>query len=207
MNAKQLFEPFDSEPFFRPLKRWFCGKCRNLHLSTESAEQCCKNKICSCGVEITEQYYTSCKTCRAIQDNKREQEKFEKAAKVESWGGPVFLDGFGYNEGYFNDVSDFYDQVSDEEIIENDIKYVWCCDELPVCQLDVDAIIESACENNAYEGFDTDMLHGYKELKEAIDKFNEANKGVCYYSENRSMALLVKPQDPQAANDELDIAP
>lgn len=113
MNAKQLFESFPPAPnseesaTFKPLNRWFCGKCRLLHHSIDIAEQCCKNKICSCGVEITEQYYTTCKTCRRIQECQKEKETFEKAQKVETWDGPVFLDGFGYNEGYFDSVSDF----------------------------------------------------------------------------------------------------
>lgn len=55
-------------------------------------------------------------------------------------------------------------------------------------KLDLDCILESVCEEHA-EGVE-DMLEGFSELREAIEKFNDINKGVGSY--NPSYKTIVK---------------
>lgn len=128
----------------------------------------------------------------------QETKRYDKAEKIpeSDWRGPVYCEGLGYNDGYFSSIEDLHDDVADS--VENEeedfgdckIDYVWACDSAPVCQLNLDSILERETEE-AYEGFDTDELKGYDELATAIEKFNELNKDYINYMPNFKKCIIL----------------
>lgn len=199
MNAQELFKRVSNEDvYFETVNRWFCGKCGQIKHDKNLAESCCKPAVCDCGKEIEEKYYTSCKICRFENDRKREQNRFNKAEKLTEWDGPVFLEGYG-NDGYCSDLSEFLDYISDEEIEENEIKYVWCCEEVPLANLDIDEVLNNHTEE-AYEGFSIDDFNGLDELRAAVDIFNKKNEKIVSWVLDYSRCLLL---EKQVKNEEL----
>jgi len=108
---------------------------------------------------------------------------------VTEWDGWIYFEGSGYNEGYFSCVGDLIDYIDQEDDVSVP-EYVWTCEERQIVGLDYDSIIEAATED-AYEDWSPDRLVGSEELKVALEKFNEANKGEVYYVPNFKRALLL----------------
>lgn len=193
MNATQLFHADG-----KPSKVFFCGKCRMTAATQENAEQCCQNYKCQhCGVDTGSRSWLSCDACRRKIEDEAERRRFEKAEKVTSWDGPIYCEGLGYNEGFFESVEDLWDYLGDEEELETGERkapeYVWTCDCKPICSLDYDEIIENATQD-AHEGWEPDQLTGAEALKSALDAFNEANKEQVGWEPNFKKALLIEPQ-------------
>jgi hypothetical protein len=213
MNAQELFKKASkTDTYYEPVERWFCEKCEIIHQDRDLAEKCCKPNICACGTEISEKYYLVCASCRTKQDITREKDLFDKAEKLTEWDGPVYCDGYGSNEGYFETVEDFLDQFEEtyEEFRnsepEKNLKlpeYVWCCDSIPLANLDLDEILENSTQE-AYDGFEYSGFKGLEELRAAIDKFNEINKDVVSWTPNYKKALLLEKQIP---NEEFNLKP
>lgn len=127
-----------------------------------------------------------------------EAERFEKAEKITDWSGPVYCEGIGYSDGYFHNMEELLDHLDsddDEEVCERP-KYAWACDSNPCCWLDYGSIIEDATQE-AHESFDAGQLHGEDELKAALERFNEANKGFVSWTPNYKRAVLI----PDLASD------
>lgn len=166
---------------------FYCGKCRIIHREKQLADECCQARICVCGAEC-ERYYTKCPKCVQGEREFREHARFEKAEKLTEteWNGPVVMPD---SDQYFASVSDMLDEVDSDDLPE----YVWTCTERPVCELEIGRIIENATDD-AYEDFESDSLLGQKELKTALDAFNEANKGnVVWEADHKLVVILHKP--------------
>lgn len=204
MNAQELFKRVGKEDsVFETTHRWFCGKCGQIKHDKNLAESCCKPTVCVCGKEVEEEYYTTCRVCRDELDRKRERDRFDKSERLTEWDGPVFLGGYGYNEGYFENIEEFLDCFADEELEASNLEYVWCCDKVPLANLDLDSILEDSTQE-AYDGFEYDDFKGLEELRAAIDKFNELNKDVVSWTPNYKKCLLL---DRQIKNSELTLQP
>jgi len=131
---------------------------------------------------------------------KRDAQKFEKAQKVKAseWTGPVYLDGAGYKDGYFDSVEDYLDWAANEKDDWDEdegefvaAKFVWAVDDIkPVLNFDVDDILERFTEE-AHEGFENSQLAGLEEFKKAVDEFVEKNKSeVNWYSTEKIAVIL-----------------
>lgn len=193
MNATELFLKDG-----RTSGIYFCGECRIVHPSEDRANKCCTNPECSkCGVDTGERYYTVCEPCRRAEETRNEQERFEKAEKISSdkWGGWVFLEGAGYNNGYFESVSDYldwHDGNSEDPLPE----YLWTCTETPFVVAYLDDVIENVLnQEGCPEDFDPDDINGIDELKAAIKKFNEDNEGTLSYFPDYKKAVLIKKEE------------
>jgi len=153
---------------------FFCGKCRMVAHSQQMAEECCQSYKCQyCGKDTGTRHYTACDECRAANEAKKERERFEKAEKLATWGGWVYSEGLGYNEGFFPSIEDLLDYCLDEEVFP---EYVWACKPNHFAVLDADSILQQMEESGeAYEDFERENLNGIEELKVAVEKFNEAN--------------------------------
>lgn len=188
MNAIELFHADG-----KPAGVHYCGKCRNVARTKEQADQCCLPTVCACGAEA-QQYHTQCRACENKANDERERTRFEKAEKVTEWDGPIYSDGHGYHDGYFESLEDFEDWFANAEEVERPA-YVWTCDVHPIISLDYDNVIENASQE-AYEDWEPTALKLSKELTEAIEAFNEANKGETYWTYNSKRALVMPPQPP-----------
>ena len=124
----------------------------------------------------------------------KEKERFEKAEKIKEsdWGGPVYSESIGYNDGYFANLDEFYEFLEDEYDYKEklDIRYVWACHSNPSCHIDMDDVLENATQE-AHEDFSTDDLKGVKELAAAIDKFNELNKDNVTWTPDYSKVVIL----------------
>lgn len=114
---------------------------------------------------------------------------FEKAEKVTDWDGWFYIEGMGYNEGYFENLEDLEEWLEMEEI-EDRPKYAWTCDAKRICYLDYGSIIEQFTDD-AYEYWEPEMLSGKEELEKALDAFNELNKDQVSYYPGYKKAFLI----------------
>lgn len=189
MNAYELFHKDG-----RTAGAFYCSKCRVIHPSNEAAEQCCAPYKCQyCGKETERNYHTCCDACRAIKDDERELERFTKSEKLTEWDGPVYSEGLGYRDGFFESVADMIEELGDAAD-ENDevtpVTYVWTCRKIPFAIASLDTITERITEEG-YEDFDPDDLNGLKELEDAIDKFNKVNNDIVKHEPDFNVSVLV----------------
>lgn len=125
----------------------------------------------------------------------KEQEKFEKAEKIkeEDWDGPVYSEGYGWNDGYFGSIDDFYDDVRDDSEYDEEFtmpKYLWTCDVSPTCIINIDSVLENLTEE-AHENFDYRDLNGLDELRAAVDKFNKLNEDNVSWTPNFKKCVIL----------------
>lgn len=186
MNAQELFLASG-----RSAGVWFCEQCRTVQKSRELADKCCTpNKCRHCGNDC-EKYWTACKNCLDADSVEKERQRFEKAEKVREFDGMVFLEGFGFQNGYFDSVADFIDWWEGEH--GDDVKmpeYVWACTSRPSCRIDLDRVIEDATQD-AHDEYDPEKLTGVDELRAAIDRFNEVNKADKTWTPDFKIAVLL----------------
>lgn len=170
---------------------FYCEKCRCVAGSQVLAEQCCKDYLCSkCGKDVGSRSWLVCDACRAADEIAKEHERFEKAEKLTTWDGWVYLEGIG-SEGFSQSLSDFYDNWADEHDEGGELpKYVWACKVNHFVNADVSDITDRMADE-AYEDWDADTLDGLDELKAALAKFNEVNAAVCSYQPDYSKAILL----------------
>jgi hypothetical protein len=171
---------------------WACGECGFISSNEEMAKKCCS--CLTCGTKLDRSRgYTNCDSCREKERAKSEEERFQKAEKLESWDGWVYLEGAGYNEGYFRSLGELVDFLEDDER-EVWPEYIFICKEQPFPGADIDSIIENVtCE--MYEDA-ADNLNGLEELEKAINAFNEANKNmITYYPDYKRMVKVPKKEN------------
>jgi hypothetical protein len=173
---------------------FYCEKCKIVHRTTAEADQCCMPYHCKgCGKE-TQRYVNICSACFNKQQDKKEAERFAKAAKITKWDGWVYVEGLGYQNGYFQSVEDLIDYLTDEED-GNYPQYAWTCSANHFVNAEISDITERIGDN-AYEDFNTEDLNGLQELKAAIAKFNDANKDAVSYTPDYTTAVLIeKPKE------------
>ncbi len=196
MNATELFLRDGT-----PANVWFCGKCHLVKVSSEQAEQCCEPYKCKyCGKESGRQYLMVCRPCEEENNLKTEAERFDKAEKVTSWDGWIFHEGTG-NDGYSVSVQEFLEDWKDSAAEGDELpKYVWACKPNYFVRAQVGDIMERLADD-AYDDFDEDDLNGLDDLKAAIERFNEANKGICSYAPDYKTAVLLEPIGRELKNE------
>lgn len=183
MNAIELFHQDG-----KPAQVWYCGKCRNVAASQILTEKCCKPNICDCGKECEKQYYTICDDREKLKREQRTLDRFNSAEKIDKWDGWVYSDGHGYNDGYASTIEEIIDYCKDGGIDIPD--YVWTCTEHRFAHICLDNILQNI-EENGYEDFSAENLKGVKDLKIAIDNFNNINYDIISYEPNYKKALII----------------
>lgn len=172
MNPTQLFHENGT-----PTGIWYCRKCRTVHRTQPEAEVCCRPRLCSCGAEVREGWL-SCRPCLDRREAERERARFEAAEKVTDWAGPVF-----HGDSFYWSADD----------IDDSPPYVWTAVGKPFVNVDLDGVLETIVAE-AYEDFDpVRELNGVEDLKQAIDRFEEANKNLLAYEPNYKLALVLNP--------------
>jgi len=180
MNAKELF--FADH---KPAGVFSCGKCGVIARDPITADECCKPHICPyCHKEVEDKHRTAHESCIY-------NARIEKAEKLKSWDGWIFLDGHGYKEGYFEDLQDLIDWLDDEET-DTRPEWAFVCKTVPFKGPDIGNIIEQCCDD-MYEDAE-DSLSGLDELESAIKEFNEANREmVSYYPDYKRVVRIPSP--------------
>ncbi len=183
MNSTELFHQDG-----KPAGVFWCGGCRIVHRTKDMADQCCQPNRCACGAEC-DKYWTICRSCSDAKDVQREQERFEKAEKIDGWDGPIFLEGTGV-DGFSLGMNDFLENWENEYGDEPLPEYAWACSENCFCSLDVDKIIEDATQES-YEEWDGEVF-GRDDLASAIETFNKANASLVTWTPDYTQAILLK---------------
>lgn len=120
---------------------------------------------------------------------KCEKNRFEKARKLkeDEYGGPVY-DG----DSYYSNVEEFrYGFEGNSEEGDELPEYLWTCEVKPMVNISLGDILERVGED--IEDFDISSLRGAKELKAAIEAFNEANKDrESWYHKSDEVVMLDK---------------
>lgn len=174
----------------KPSGIFFCEKCRSVRLSEELAEQCCQNYKCRvCGKDTGSRSWLICDACRHKEDQEKEQARFLKAEKLNTYDGPVYCEGLGTNGDFSPSLSEFIDHCDDEGIPLPG--YVWACTENRFVNAKIGDIL-CRITDDAYEDFEPECLHGIGELKFALEAFNEANKYQIAWEPDFTRAVLIK---------------
>lgn len=164
-----------------------CGVCRIVRKTHEEALSCCAPRLCACGVQIEESYYTACKACREEAERAREAEKFEKAEKIlaAEWSGAAMW--CECCSEYFSDVESFIDGHDDPSMP----RYAWDCDSIPLT-LDAHEVVEQALEHQEHHEDAGDKVgdSDLKTLQEAMDKFSESVGITSWFASNKRAVIL-----------------
>lgn len=193
MNAIELFhETGQSAEIF------YCAECRHVKKTKDDAENCCRCRFCnelvpqnSIGKENFTGYHGEC--WRADRD-KRDAERLAKAEVVTDYDGWVFVEGLGYNDGYFRSMDDLLDYLEDE-VEEVRPERAYCCQEQPLQRLNSSDIAERICDDMYEDAYED--LNGLKELDIALEKFFDANAGMKSYYPDYKRCVLVPQKVPQ----------
>jgi hypothetical protein len=185
MNATELYLKDG-----RSARIFFCARCRCVAPTEDLAGKCCQNYHCQvCGKDTGERGWLVCNACRCRGEEVKEASRFARAEKLSQWDGWIYAEGVG--DEYFDCVETMLEACDSDGL--DAPEYVWACKENHFIQGAVSDITERVADE-AYEGFDPDGLEGLDELKDAIEKFNKANKDVVSYSPDYTKALVLKPQ-------------
>lgn len=171
---------------------WSCKECQRFWGKDEHmARWCCAStQPCECGGRI-ESGWSVCKACRNKAEAERELARFQKATKVTDFDGPILTDFTSHNEGFFENLDELIDWLACEP--ESEIpEYVWTCDFKPLDDLDIGDILENLICEHA-EGTE-DRIKGHEILEKAFKEFADANKDVCSWEPNYSVALIISEE-------------
>lgn len=172
---------------------WGCGKCLHVARDEEAARQCCDWRCPTCGVEV-ERYSHLCDSCRREEYARRDREMLEKAEKLDEWTGGVFW-GERFYASLDEAVEDIDDRCEDGEDFRPEFLYV--AQRCPPCKVELYRVLEDACSDMGGEDDEPESyLKGIPELEAAIERFNEANEDIEWYTEDSKRAVRVPPRDP-----------
>src|ERR1035438_10465420 len=103
MNAQELFLKDGKSAGVS-----FCEKCKIVHRTKESADDCCMPYKCNvCGIEI-ERYRLTCNSCAINKDHQKEMALFEKAEKLTSFSGQI-----NHSDKFYDCIEDMLDDIDD----------------------------------------------------------------------------------------------
>lgn len=151
---------------------WACSKCLRVSRSKEHAEKCCRCSECGEPLRDKGDLNTIHDSCSRKKQEEQMEKWLETAEEVPYEGGFVWCEGWGYRDGYFDDMDCLLDRLEDEPQ-EVWPEFVFAC-ECYDTKMDIDCILEDLCRDG-YEDME-DRLTVPKELTDAIAKFNADNK-------------------------------
>lgn len=165
---------------------------RSLPAQTKILKPAERVRCNECGA-ITRTGSATCGPCFEARTFRQHQQRLRNAriiaaASHDSW---VFADGFGCNDGYFQDLDRLLDDCAADEI--EPPCYVHPCEPTSPPQLDIAHMIECITEEE-HEDFDAGDLIGIEELEAAVDRFNAAQKSYSWMWDPGRVIVL----DPEA---------
>lgn len=131
------------------------------------------------------------RVCERKRRDKIEAEHLEKAELIEGYGGPVYYEGVtgSYGDGYFENVEELAEHFDSDSEQSNRPEFAFCCKEQSFRGADAQSIIESACEEMDEDA--DDRIEGREELEKACAAFNEANKELVSWYQDRKRKVAV----------------
>ncbi|GAB5444397.1 MAG: hypothetical protein Fues2KO_47460 [Fuerstiella sp.] len=149
---------------------WACGECRIVRKDKSDAELCCKQWKCQRCSDEVDRFRTLCNSCQRIRSDEKMQERLNSATLLEDHDGFVWTPALGYNDGYFDSVSELLSYCEDEEL--DAPEFVFAC-RARTLSVDVYDIL-GRLDEQGWEDM-TEDAKGVEELSAAIDAFNAAN--------------------------------
>lgn len=147
-------------------------------------------RLCQyCGKQIRKGSidYCNCEQYKAKEEEEKRikyQEKISRAEEIDIKN--IDSDMWLYDEqadDYFSDIDsfvdaykDFYEYESDEEMMNNLPEVLWLTDPVDI-SMDVNTIIESACEELHEDAYDNISSEDKKELQNILDEWCEKQTG------------------------------
>lgn len=167
-----------------------CGKCRIVAVNRQAAEQCCAPYDCDMCGQKCEGRWTRCESCRQKVHAKRDQERFDKAKKIQLKDYDfeyVCIDG----EETTRSVDDVLDRNEDLDPDDDGyIRWAWACRPESWPHFDARDIIYSHCEDlfeDASEDLDAEAL------QKALDEWL-ASHGPCgWHVSDETRAVIFAP--------------
>lgn len=168
-----------------------CGKCRIVRLNQTEAERCCRPYKCDmCSVEIEERGWMRCKSCREKVQAKQDQERFDKAKKIQLKDYDfeyVCIDG---NE-VTSSVEDILDRNEGLDPDDDDyIRWAWACHPQSWPHFDAHDIIYNHCED-LFEDASDDL--DAPSLQKALDEWLAAQGQCTWHISDESRVVIFAP--------------
>lgn len=122
------------------------------------------------------------------------EKRLKRAELVEYDGGLVYVENYGWGEGYFDDMCDLTEYLEGEVEDEGRPGFAFLCKAVEK-EMNADDMIEELC-GDGYEGME-EALEIPSELVDAIGIFNEINKErLKVWQADYSRKVRVPKQDP-----------
>ena len=176
MKTKSEIRSEDSAEYRKDIVGWICTVCKRYWgTDKHMAEYCCATSMpCECGGR-KHPGYTCCDRCIAKHNAERDQKKLNNAKTVE-YDGPFMV-----GDKYYQTEEEYIEDCEQDEIEPMEFVFVPIISR--VFELDIDDLINREIERSECDEYcDFDPV-GCEELKAAIKKFNETNKGILVYFE------------------------
>lgn len=197
-------------PDGRPSKVWACGVCGEPCEDETHAIACCGPVPCRyCGKptdkKMTASYgrpYEYHEACWIEDRDKRAARRMAEAEKLESWDGPVWIDGGpGESDEYYETFAEYLRDIEPESWnAEGQSPYrpqfVYLAMRRDYDGMDAFTILEHESEDK-FEDF-LGCVEGKAEFRAAVQAFNEANKDLHWYEPDYTRAVRVPRPEPAA---------
>lgn len=134
-----------------------------------------------------------------IKQYEAEKLKFEKAIKYTYNECPneskemMYSEHYGYNEGYFTDLDEFYEYIESEEDATLP-QYVWTTYKISL-SMDAGSIIESACDNLHEDACSNISDEDEKELQDLLDQWCHKQDCTDTYYPNYKAVILIQKEE------------
>jgi hypothetical protein len=174
---------------------WLCGKCGKICGAKEYAESCCQAKLCQdCGNKAMNGWLI-CQECREKKEKIEEQNRIDKAEKINEADYDGFLLSWG--DDFYYSIEEFLDECESNGI--TDIPQgIYACKPEPFPKFSIEDIYE--CYEDYYSCLEDnsdpkDHLEGVDSFQEVITKFNELNKGNVVYMPDYTRVIIIDEED------------
>jgi hypothetical protein len=162
-----------------------CSECRLVALNEQVAQQCCRPRVCPCGVEIDKRRgWTACDDCRAKTRAEEEKVRFNKAAKVHArdyTGRMIYSEGF---QEFFT-LDDYADRNECDDIESEE--YVWGTVSTGI-SIDAESVVESALDDHHEDAYD--QIVNVDCLQDAIDAWIAEQDVETFYADYNTAVVL-----------------
>ena len=166
MNATQLYNEHG-----RGLGMWYCEKCRLMGPDRETAEECCKPRLCECGSEVG-RGMAMCDKCRTAYRHEKEVKRWEEAKPVRYIDVPAMV--YIENHDVFTDEPETWIEECDVPDGEDpprlsDLRIYACHRVLP--ETDVCHLLDDALDNAYDDAFDDIPDGADAKLQKMLDEW------------------------------------
>lgn len=204
MNAIYLHLPDGT-----PTKWSMCSECKTVAApgNFDLSQKCCTCYDCGKPLPPDERtpyakgrgkalYHRECERQRRA---RIDAEVLDNAELIADYKGPVYFEGLcgSYGDGYFSNVEELAERLDDQDDQSKRPEFTFCCEEHPFPGVRIDHLLESATEEMDEDA--SERLDGVEELQKACNTFNDLNKGVISYYEDRKHKCRIPPAQNTSA--------